>query len=111
MELKPEFQLDPSALAMLFIHSKTGQLVPLGAMANFNREVGPLTVNHLGQQPAVTLSFNLDPRVSIGQAIESLNQAAAEILPPTISHTLQGSAQAFESSLKDSACCSSWPFW
>ncbi|HWZ44224.1 MAG TPA: efflux RND transporter permease subunit [Candidatus Saccharimonadales bacterium] len=100
MELKPEFQLDPSALAMLYIHSKTGQLVPLGSVASFNREVGPLTVNHLGQQPAVTLSFNLDPRVSIGQAIDSLNQAAAEILPPTISHTLQGSAQAFESSFK-----------
>jgi HAE1 family hydrophobic/amphiphilic exporter-1 len=100
MELKPEFQLDPAALAMLYIHSKTGQLVPLGSVASFNREVGPLTVNHLGQQPAVTLSFNLDPRVSIGQAIESLNQAAVEILPPTISHTLQGSAQAFESSFK-----------
>ncbi|MBZ5521538.1 MAG: efflux RND transporter permease subunit [Acidobacteriia bacterium] len=100
MELQPEFQLDPSALAMLYIHSKTGQLVPMGAVASFNRDVGPLTVNHLGQQPAVTLSFNLDPRVSIGQAIESLNQAAAETLPATISHTLQGSAQAFESSFK-----------
>jgi len=100
MELQPEFQLDPSALAMLYIHSKTGQLVPMGAVASFTREVGPLTVNHLGQQPAVTLSFNLDPRVSIGQAIESLNQASAEILPATISHTLQGSAQAFESSFK-----------
>jgi HAE1 family hydrophobic/amphiphilic exporter-1 len=85
---------------MLYIHSKTGQLVPLGSVANFKREVGPLTVNHLGQQPAVTLSFNLDPKVSIGDAIESLNRASAEVLPATISHTLQGSAQAFESSFK-----------
>jgi HAE1 family hydrophobic/amphiphilic exporter-1 len=100
MELQPQFQLDPSSLAMLYIHSKTGQLVPMGSVASFTREVGPLTVNHLGQQPAVTLSFNLDPKVSIGQAIESLNQASAEILPATISHTLQGSAQAFESSFK-----------
>ena len=100
MELQPEFQLDPSALAMLYIHSRTGQLVPLGSVATFKREVGPLTVNHLGQQPAVTLSFNLDPKVSIGDAIDSLNRASAEILPSTISHTLQGSAQAFESSFQ-----------
>src|SRR5207248_11069982 len=52
MELEPQFQLEPSALAMLYIHSKTGQLVPLGSVANLKSEVGPLTVNHLGQLPA-----------------------------------------------------------
>jgi len=98
MELGPQFQLDPSALAMLYIHSKTGQLVPLNAVANFKREVGPLTVNHLGQLPAVTLSFNLDPTTSIGDAINAVNRVAAEVLPQSISTSLQGSAQAFQSS-------------
>ncbi|HEV2991779.1 MAG TPA: efflux RND transporter permease subunit [Candidatus Angelobacter sp.] len=98
MELGPQFQLDPSALGMLYIHSKTGQLVPLNSVANFKHEVGPLTVNHLGQLPAVTLSFNLTPTTSIGDAINAVNQAAAEVLPQSISTSLQGSAQAFQSS-------------
>ena len=98
MELGPQFQLDPSALGMLYIHSKTGQLVPLNSVANFKHEVGPLTVNHLGQLPAVTLSFNLTPTTSIGDAINAVNQAAAEVLPQSITTSLQGSAQAFQSS-------------
>jgi HAE1 family hydrophobic/amphiphilic exporter-1 len=98
MELGPQFQLDPSALSMLYIHSKTGQLVPLSAVAIFKREVGPLTVNHLGQLPAVTLSFNLDPATSIGDAINAVNRAAGEVLPQSITTSLQGSAQAFKSS-------------
>src|SRR5205823_8558741 len=89
MELQPQFQLDPSALGMLYIHSKTGQLVPLNAVANFKHEVGPLTVNHLGQMPSVTLSFNLTPTTSIGGAINAVNQVAAEILPQSISTSLQ----------------------
>jgi HAE1 family hydrophobic/amphiphilic exporter-1 len=83
---------------MLYIHSKSGQLVPLNSVAHFKREVGPLTVNHLGQLPAVTLSFNLSPDTSIGDAINAVNQAAAEVLPQSISTSLQGSAQAFQSS-------------
>jgi len=100
MELEPQFQLDPSALAMLYVHSKTGQLVPLGSVANLKREVGPLTVNHLGQLPAVTLSFNLGPNISIGDAIKAINRAAAEVMPAGISTSLQGSAQAFQSSFE-----------
>jgi HAE1 family hydrophobic/amphiphilic exporter-1 len=98
MELQPQFQLDPSALGMLYVHAKTGQLVPLSSVANFKKEVGPLTVNHLGQSPAVTLSFNLKPGVSLGDAINTVNRQAKQILPATITTTLQGTAQAFQSS-------------
>jgi hydrophobic/amphiphilic exporter-1 (mainly G- bacteria), HAE1 family len=98
MELEPQYALDPSALGMLYVHSKTGQLVPMSALASFKKEVGPLTVNHLGQLPAVTLSFNLKPNVALGDAITAVNSAAAQTLPSTISTSLQGTAQAFQSS-------------
>ncbi|MGB8131057.1 MAG: efflux RND transporter permease subunit [Candidatus Angelobacter sp.] len=98
MELEPQYALDPSALGMLYVHSKTGQLVPMSALASFTKEVGPLTVNHLGQLPAVTVSFNLKPGVALGDAITAVNSAAAQILPSTISTSLQGTAQAFQSS-------------
>ncbi len=100
MELEPQYQLDPSALGMLYVHSKTGQLVPMSALASFKKEVGPLTVNHLGQSPAVTISFNLKPGVSLGDAIAAVDREAKQILPATITSTLQGTAQAFESSFK-----------
>jgi HAE1 family hydrophobic/amphiphilic exporter-1 len=100
MELQPQFQLDPSALSMLYVHAKTGQLVPLGSVAIFKKEVGPLTVNHLGQSPAVTISFNLRPGVALGDAIAAVNREALQVLPSTITSTLQGTAQAFESSFK-----------
>ena len=98
MELEPQYQLDPSALGMLYIHSKTGQLVPMGALASFKKEVGPLTVNHLGQSPAVTISFNLKPGIALGEAITAVDREAKQILPATITPTLQGTAQAFQSS-------------
>ena len=100
MELQPQFQLDPSALSMLYVHSRTGQLVPLGSVASFRKEVGPLTVNHLGQLPAVTISFNLRPGVALGDAIASINREAAQVLPQTVTTSLQGTAQAFESSFR-----------
>jgi HAE1 family hydrophobic/amphiphilic exporter-1 len=98
MELEPQYALDPSALSMLYIHSKTGQLVPMGALASFKKEVGPLTVTHQGQLPAVTVSFNLRPGVALGDAIASVNREAAQVLPQTITTNLQGTAQAFQSS-------------
>jgi HAE1 family hydrophobic/amphiphilic exporter-1 len=100
MELQPQFQLDPSALGMLYVHAKTGQLVPLGSVAIFKKEVGPLTVNHLGQSPAVTISFNLRAGVSLGDAIIDVNREATQVLPSTITSTLQGTAQAFQSSFQ-----------
>jgi hydrophobic/amphiphilic exporter-1 (mainly G- bacteria), HAE1 family len=98
MELQPQFQLDPSALGMLYVHAKTGQLVPLSSVASFKKDVGPLTVNHLGQSPAVTISFNLKPGVSLGDAINTVNRQAKQILPATITTSLQGTAQAFQAS-------------
>ncbi len=98
MELEPEYQRDPSALGMLYVHSKTGQLVPMSALASFRKEVGPLTVTHLGQSPAVTISFNLKPGVALGDAIAAVDREAKQVLPSTITPTLQGTAQAFQSS-------------
>jgi HAE1 family hydrophobic/amphiphilic exporter-1 len=100
MELQPQFQLDPSALAMLYVHAKTGHLIPLGSVASFKKEVGPLTVNHLGQSPAVTISFNLRPGVALGDALVYVNREAAQVLPSTITSTLQGAAQAYQSSFQ-----------
>jgi HAE1 family hydrophobic/amphiphilic exporter-1 len=100
MELEPKHQLDPSALAMLYIRSSSGQLVPLNAVAGLTRSVGPLTINHLGQLPAVTLSFNLKPGVSIGDAVNAVHKLAETTIPKSISMSFQGTAQAFESSMR-----------
>src|SRR5437879_8703400 len=69
MELLPEFQRDPAALAELYIRSSGGQLVPLRSVAKISRGVGPLTVNHFGQLPSVTISFNLEPGRALGPAV------------------------------------------
>jgi HAE1 family hydrophobic/amphiphilic exporter-1 len=100
MELDPRYQLDPNALSMLYIRSSTGRLVPLNAVANMTKGVGPLTVNHLGQIPSVTLSFNLRPGVSLGEAVSAVLKVAAKNLPSTITTSFQGTAQAFESSME-----------
>jgi HAE1 family hydrophobic/amphiphilic exporter-1 len=100
VELEPQYQRDPAALSMLYIRSSTGRLVPLNAVARLTRTVGPLTVNHLGQLPAVTLSFNLRPGVSLSEAVAAVNTTARALLPSTISTSFQGTAQAFQSSLQ-----------
>ncbi len=99
-ELEGQYQLDPSALAMLYVRSSSGQLVPLNAVAKLTRTLGPLTINHLGQLPVVTISFNLRPGVSLGDAVTAVNKAAREMLPATISTSFQGTAQAFQSSIR-----------
>src|SRR5436309_4648829 len=100
VELEPEYQRDANAISLLYIHSKTtGQLVPLSVIAKLSNSLGPLSVNHLGQLPAVTVSFNLKPGYSIGDAVNQINQLAASSLPTTITTTFQGNAQAFQSSL------------
>src|SRR5205807_8152920 len=68
LELLPQYQVDPSALSLLYIHSSTGKLVPLNTIAKLEPALGPLTVNHLGQLPSVTISFNLKPNVALGTA-------------------------------------------
>jgi len=98
MELKPEFQLDPDALSMLYVRSSQGMLIPLSTVSHIGNSLGPLTVNHLGQLPAVTLSFNKDPKASLSQVEKLVEQTANRVLPASITHTFQGSAQAFQSS-------------
>ncbi len=101
MELEPRYQQDPAALSMLYIRSNTGHLVPLSAVAAVTQGVGPLTVSHFGQLPAVIISFNLKPGVSLGDAVTRIQQMQRELrLPPTLTGRFQGTAQAFESSLK-----------
>ncbi len=101
MELQPRYQTDPSVLSLLYVRSATGALVPLNSVATLNPTVGPLAINHLGQLPAVTLSFDLRPGVAIGDAIKEINKATAEMrLPGTVTGVYQGTAQAFQSSLQ-----------
>ncbi|HLK51474.1 MAG TPA: efflux RND transporter permease subunit [Bryobacteraceae bacterium] len=100
MELEPKYQLDPGALRLLYIHSSNGALVPLSEVAQFKRGVAPLTVTHLGQLPSVTLSFNLAPGVSLGDAVGRIEEVARESLPATVTTSFQGAAAAFQSSLQ-----------
>jgi HAE1 family hydrophobic/amphiphilic exporter-1 len=100
LELDPQYQQDPSALSALHIRSATGALVPLGSVAEITSSVGPLTVNHLGQLPAVNISFNLRPGMALSQAVEQVNRAIEELKPPaTLNTAFQGTAQAFQASL------------
>ncbi|HEX6137668.1 MAG TPA: efflux RND transporter permease subunit [Casimicrobiaceae bacterium] len=100
MELLPQFQTNPSALSMLYVRSSTGALVPLSSVATLAPTTGPLAINHLGQLPAVTISFDLTPGVALSQAIDEIETTTREMrLPATINGTFQGNAQAFRSSL------------
>jgi len=125
VETLPEYQQDPSQLPMLYLRSglssslytpsnnqqsnhnqnqnnhkanANGQLIPLQTIAELNRGLGPLSVNHTAQFPSVTISFNLAPGVALSQAVEAVNKVARELLPHTITTSLQGTAQAFEES-------------
>jgi HAE1 family hydrophobic/amphiphilic exporter-1 len=100
LELLPQFQLDPTQLSMLYVRSSTGSLVPLNYLAKITQGVGPLSVNHLGQLPAVTISFNLKPGVALGDAVNEVQRVAREVLPQSVSPSFQGAAQAFQSSTK-----------
>jgi HAE1 family hydrophobic/amphiphilic exporter-1 len=99
IELEERWQRDPAALTLLYVRSARGDLVPLSTVARLDEGVGPLTVNHAGQLPAVTLSFNLQPGASLGDAVAAIDALARRTLPATISTTFQGTAQAFQSSL------------
>ena len=101
LEAKPEFQGDPTALSRLYIHAANGRLVPLSAVASFSKTVGPSQVNHFGEMPATTISFNLKPGVSLSQATSEVQRVARQNLPATITTTFQGSAQVFQQSLQN----------
>src|SRR5512138_2869019 len=98
LELDPLYQRDPTALGMLYIRGKTGQLIPLETIAKISKTIGPLAVNHLGQLPAVTISFNLRPGVALGDAMKIVDRLADSALPQSVSTSFQGTAQAFKSS-------------
>src|SRR5574341_116334 len=99
-ELLPAFQEDPSALLMLYVRSTNGNLVPLRSLSRISQSVGPLSVNHLGQLPAVTLSFNTRPGISLGDAVNAVQKTAVQVLPDTITTSFQGTAQAFQESMQ-----------
>jgi HAE1 family hydrophobic/amphiphilic exporter-1 len=99
MEMAPEYQRTSEALSLLYLRSKSGKPVPLDTVAELRRDVGPLTVNHLGQMPAVTISFNLRPGYSLGEATAAITAMAQKELPASISYGFQGAAQAFASSM------------
>jgi HAE1 family hydrophobic/amphiphilic exporter-1 len=100
MELDPEYMKNPQALSMLYVRSISGDLVPLDAVAKLIPTVGPLAVNHSGQAPSVTLSFNLKPGTSLGAAVSEVNDAAKVTLPANVTTSFQGTAQAFQSSMQ-----------
>ncbi|TAK07215.1 hypothetical protein EPO44_04375, partial [bacterium] len=111
MELDPRYENDPSLLSLLYIRSNTGQntaqavlaaggaLIPLNSVAKLKQGVGPMSVNHSGQLPSVTISFNLRPGVALGDAVNAVNELARETLPATITTAFQGTAQEFQSSI------------
>ncbi|MGB7617720.1 MAG: efflux RND transporter permease subunit, partial [Pseudolabrys sp.] len=101
LETQPEFQVGPDDLARVYLKTTNGTTVPLSAVTRFVRTVGPLQVNHQGQQPAVTISFNLAPGFSLGQAVDAIkNLEREERLPATITTGFQGTAQVFQDSLR-----------
>ena len=100
LELAPQFQTDPSALSLLYFKGgTTGPLVPLDTLATARQQVGPQTVNHYGQLPAVTVSFGLAPGASLGDVLTRVREVATNTLPEGVSGQFQGEAKAFQSSL------------
>src|SRR5665811_1247345 len=101
LESMPEYQQSPNDLNRIYIKTTSGTTVPLSAVTHFVPTVGPLQINHQGQQPAVTISFNLAPGFSLGQAVDAIQKLERdERLPATINTGFQGTAQVFQDSLR-----------
>ena len=100
LEVDPQYQLGPNALQRIYVLSQNNTMVPLSQIASLIPAVAPIVVNHQGQFPSVTLSFNLAPDATIGAAVSAVQKATADLhLPPSIATSFQGNAQAFQSSL------------
>jgi multidrug efflux pump len=100
LEVDPNFQRTPDSLKSIYVHSASGQQVPLSAFTHFEETNSPLAINHQGQFPVVTISFNLANRVSLGEAVKVIRDAEREInFPASIQANFQGTAQAFQNSL------------
>jgi len=101
LEVLPEYQRNPTGLGDLYLKSSTGKMVPLAAVSSIEQTVAPLSVSHIGQLPAVNFQFNVKPGVSLSEATALVSQAAREVgLPDTVTFSYQGTAAAFQSSLK-----------
>ncbi len=102
MEVAPEFQQGPQALQRIYVRASNGAEIPISSFAHFETSNTTLAVNHQGQFPSITLSFNLADGVSLGDAVEEILQAEREIgMPPSVQGSFQGTAQAFQASLKN----------
>ncbi len=101
LELDPQYQEHADSLEKLGFKTNTGALVPLESVLSFKEDVGPLTVNHSGQLPSVTLSFALRPGIALGNAVTQINELAVRVLPPTITSSFDGTAKVFEDSMKN----------
>ncbi|MFL6463322.1 MAG: efflux RND transporter permease subunit [Bryobacteraceae bacterium] len=100
LEVLPEYQRNPAALNRLYLRSNQGKMVPLSAVADIKQTVAPLSVNHIGQLPAVNLQFNTKPGVALSQATTLVQQAAQQLgMPSTVGFTFQGTAAAFQNSI------------
>jgi len=101
LELKPEYQRDPSAISMIYVRANNGLAIPLNTIATITQTVSPLTVNHLAELPSSTISFDTLPGTSLSQATAAIQKVAQEILPSSITTNFQGSAQAFNQSFNN----------
>lgn len=99
VELLPEYQKSPDVLSLLHVKSSSGALVPLSEISRIRRTFGPLQVNHSGQLPSVTVSFNTKPGVALSAATESVERLAAKMVPPDIPARFEGTVEAFKNSI------------
>jgi HAE1 family hydrophobic/amphiphilic exporter-1 len=99
LELDPKYQEQADSLTRLGFKTPQGSLVPLESVVKFKETVGPQNVNHVGQLPAVAISFSLKPGVSLGAAVDHVNLVAKQVLPPTVTTSFQGSAKVFQQSM------------
>ncbi len=101
LELLPQYQAHADMLSSLYLKAKNGKLIPLSAVTKVKQDAGPQSINHSGQLPSVTLSFNLKPGFALGDAVEQVGEVAAHTLPDTVTTSFTGSAKAFQSSLQN----------
>src|ERR1039457_1317098 len=99
LELEPKYQADPRALSLLYFKTPASKLIPLDTLASVTTEIGPQTINHYGQLPAATISFNLKPGAALGSVVGQIQEVANRTLPASVTTQFQGSAKAFQSSL------------
>jgi HAE1 family hydrophobic/amphiphilic exporter-1 len=100
MQVAEQYQQNPAALSMLYVQGTGNKLIPLSSVVTTRQTVGPQSINHIGQLPSVTMSFNLQPGVALGDALARVQEVARQTLPDTVTVTPQGTAQAFEESMR-----------